>query len=172
MAVIVLHVDGQDYSLPGDNYEKLSSPDLERLLQQSRETALSFELELKRRNLGGEYYEKLRTQAENLRVTKCLDGKTTNLVNNASKVLRAKQTKRHPLIYQSFLRNIQSQCGSAVAFLCAACFGTERINRLTVQKRIDLTKVIITNSESLQFDVLDELVIKHDWPLEDEVQPE
>ena len=72
---IILHIGSKDYPNTGDDYQGLSSLDLEKLLQESREMVLSFETELTKRagaiinttDVNSELYNKLRTQAEDLR---------------------------------------------------------------------------------------------------------
>jgi len=149
-----------------DGYERMSIPELKTLLNQAKETSQSLETELGKRqvpvdqsqsNVITECSQKLQKTARNLQILGRLNDKETALVVAAFKILPTKQTNRESKIYQTFLLDIINLCGHAIALLCAASLGKQRVVTLNVEDRIKLVEYIKSNQLTLTSETLHEM---------------
>ncbi|KAK5086192.1 hypothetical protein LTR70_007437 [Exophiala xenobiotica] len=167
---VFMRTAGRDLFSYQDGYERMSIPDLTMLLKQARETSQSLEAELLKRqvpvdhtrsNVVTECSHKLQKTARNLKVLGRLNDRETTLVAAAIEILETKQTNRESKIYQTFLDDIINFCGHAVALLCAASLGKQKLVSLNAEDRIQLVEYIKTNQSILKFTTLEEVVEKY-----------
>lgn len=112
---------------------------METLLQKSRNTVVSLEAELERRQLLtasthskeiNRYRDALQKGFDKIKVLECLDKKAAEHVKTAVKILTTPQTNRSFKYHETFLHNILRYCGPDLISLCAACLGKPKIGNL------------------------------------------
>lgn len=165
----------------GDTYpstreiDGLSDPELEALLQQTRDAILALEVELEKRhsailvapsNLVNDCENKLQKSLQNFKILGRLDARAAKSVELAISVLTNEQTVRGSKVYQDFLNDIIRQCGRGLALLCAASLGKHNIIGMNAQSRTSLVYYLKSKKASLSSSDLDSLATQYELPPE------
>ena len=153
----------------------LSDPELEALVQQTRDATLSVEAELEKRhsaifvapsNLINDCENKLQKTLQNFKILGRLDARAAKSVELAVSVLTNKQTVRGSKVYQAFLNDIVRYCGRGLALLCAASFGKHNIIGMNATSRTSLVYHLKSKKASLSSPDLDSLATQYKLPPE------
>ncbi|KAJ9648668.1 hypothetical protein H2198_010970 [Neophaeococcomyces mojaviensis] len=167
---VLMRTERRDLFSYYDGYEQTSTSELEVLLKHANETRQSLEGELLRRQANvnhsqpsvlTECSDKLQKTAGNVKILGRLSEKETALVGAAIEILQTNQTNRDSKIYQIFLSDIVRLCGHAVALLCAASLGKQKIASLNAQQRVQLVEHIKNNQSNLNFTILEDFMRPH-----------
>ena len=159
-----------------DGYEGVSVADLEILLRQGREAAVSLEGELMKRqhertsDQQGELgicCQRLRDTARELSIRERLDGRAAKQVDDAVGILTTSQTTSPSKTYQAFLHDILRHCSSSLVLLCAASLGKKRIVDLGLKERVSLLAYVRGTQVSLDSPVLKALAKAYQIPSRD-----
>lgn len=119
---ITMQTEGKHSFSPQDGYDDVTTADLQELLRLGRETVLSLEDELARRNTSASNtlpsavkacLEKLQSTMYTLGVVQRLED-PSSLASAAAEILRTEQQNRKDKVYKQFLGDAQQQCGGGV----------------------------------------------------------
>ena len=151
-------------------FDGFSDPELEALVQQTRDATLSLEVELEKRhsailvapsNLINDCENKLQKSLQNFKILGRLDARAAKSVQLAVSILTNEQTVRGSKVYQDFLNDIICHCGRGLALLCAASFGKHNIIGMNAQSRTSLVHHLKSKKASLSSPALDSLAIRY-----------
>lgn len=164
-----MQTEGKDSFSYRDGYDNVTTTDLQELLRHGRETVLSLEEELARRNTSVSNtlpspvkacLEKLQSTMYTVRVVQRLED-PSNLASAAAEILKNEQKNRKEKVYKQFLTDIRQQCGSGVVVLCSSSLGKRRIVELKNSERMLLLGYLKSNSNSFKHAILDNLAVSH-----------
>lgn len=151
----------------------VTNSELETLLERGRETVLSLEAELEKRQVAtklepssgvSECSEKLRKSTANLKILGRLDDRAVGLAVAAVETLTTEQTSRGSKTYQTFLGDILHHCGRGLVLLCAASLGKQKVVSLNFQDRIGLVHYLKSNKSAFEHPILDSLATEYQIP--------
>jgi hypothetical protein len=172
---IVFRTTHGDFCSPSIDFQRLSDPELEALVQKTREATLLLETELEKRhsvisvappNLIIDCENKLQTTLQSFKILDRLDARAAKSVELAISVLTNEQTVRGSKVYQDFLNDIIRHCGHGLAFLCAASLGKHKIIGMNAQSRTSLVSHLRSKKTSLSSPALDSLATQYKLPPE------
>ena len=167
---IVFRTTHGDFCPSTIEFDGLSDPELEALVQQTRDATLSVEAELEKRcsailvapsNLINDCENKLQKALQNFKILGRLDARAAKSVELAVSVLTNKQTVRGSKVYQDFLNDIVRHCGRGLALLCAASFGKHNIIGMNAKLRTSLVYHLKSKKASLSSPDLDSLATQY-----------
>lgn len=156
--------------LSGDEFEGVTDVELEILLQKSRDTVVSLEAELERRQLLTAsnhskeitgYCDSLRKGFDKIRVLERLDVKAAEHVKTAVEILKTPQTSRSFKVYETFLQDVLRHCGPELVLLCAACLGKPKVSSLKKEDRVALLDHLKTKKLSYVSPILGRLATEY-----------
>ena len=174
-ATIVFRTTHGDFCLDSMDFNGLGNPELEALVQKTRDATMSLEIELEKRhsailvapsNLINDCENKLQTTLQSFKILGRLDARAAKSVELAASVLTSEQTVRGSRIYQDFLNDIIRHCGRGLALLCAASFGKHKIIGMNAQSRTSLVYHLKSKKTSLYSPALDSLATQYKLPPE------
>lgn len=164
-----MQTEGKPSFTSQDSYDGVNTADLQELLRLGRETVLSLEDELARRNTSASNMlpspvkaclEKLQSTMHTLRVVQRLED-PSGLASAAAEILKNEHKNRKEKVYKQFLSDVQQQCGGGVVVLCSSSLGKRRIVELKNSDRMFLLGYLKHNSNSFKHTILDNLAISH-----------
>ncbi len=156
-------------------FDGLGDPELEALVQQTRDATLSLEVELEKRhsailvapsNLINDCEGKLQKTLQNFKILGRFDARAAKSVELAVSVLANEQTVRGSKVYQDFLNDIIRHCSYGLALLCAASLGKHNVIGMNAQSRTSLVYHLKSKKVSLSSPALDSLVTQYKLPPE------
>ena len=172
---LLFHTAQGDFCPTTIVYEELSYPELETLVQKTRDATLKLEAELEKRQSATlvnplkpikEYVNKLRISLESIKTIRRLDSREAKSIEIALSELMTEQTIRGAKIYQDFLKDIIRHCGPGLALLCAASLGKWKIAHMNAQTRTDLVHYLTSMKASFYSSDLDTLATEYKFPFE------
>jgi hypothetical protein len=152
-----------------DGYDEVTAAEIQDLLRLGRETVLSLEEELARRQMSAlnalpsavkACIEKLQTSMNTLKVVQRLD-EPANLISAAAETLKTDRTNRREKIYKQFLDDVRQQCGAGLVVLSSSSLGKRRIVELKNSERISLLGYLKSNFNSFKHPILDTLAVTY-----------
>jgi hypothetical protein len=164
-----MQTEGRHSFSSQDGYDDVTTADLQELLRLGRETVLSLEAELARRNTSASNtlpsavkacLEKLQSTMYTLSIVQRLED-PSNLAYAAAETLKNEQKNRKEKVYKQFLTDIQQQCGGGVVVLCSSSLGKRRIVELKNSERMFWLGYLKSNCNSFKHAILDNLAVSH-----------